>query len=76
LWTTRGGAAVEQVENFKFFGVQITKNLKMVNMHIHSCEEVATAPLPPQEVERLGMDLQKGFTAVPLRESWLHHCLV
>ena len=46
------GETVEQVDRFKYIGVQITKDLKF-SKHTRSREEGATVPLPPQEVEKV-----------------------
>jgi hypothetical protein len=47
------GAAVEQVESFKFLGVHITNKLTWFKHTKKSCEDSTTKPIPPQETEKI-----------------------
>ena len=46
------GAAVEQVESFKFLGVHITNKLTW-SKHTKTVEEGTTKPIPPQKTEKI-----------------------
>jgi hypothetical protein len=43
------GAAVDQVESFKFLGVHITNKLTWSTSHDDSREAGTTKPIPPQD---------------------------
>jgi hypothetical protein len=47
------GSAVEQVENFKFLGVQHHQQTNMVQAHHDSREKGTTKPITPRETEKI-----------------------
>ena len=69
------GAALKQVESFKFLGVHITKLTNMVQAHHDGREAGMTKPIPPQETEK-----SLHGSSAPQKVLQLHHrenhCLV
>ena len=73
------GAAVEQVESFKFLGVHITNQLSWSKYH-DSRVEGTTKRIPPQETEKIWHGSSDPQKVLQLRyrehPDWLPHCLV
>ena len=74
------GAAVVQVESFKFLRVHITNKLTWSKHTKNSREECITKPIPPQETEKIwhGTSDPQKVLQMHHREhpDGLHHCLV
>ena len=72
------GAAVEQVESFKFLGVHITKKQTWSKHTKIIVKRVQQNLFPLRRLKRFGMGPQilKRFYSCTIESIWLHHCLV